>query len=105
MKSSIRVAVMAALFLPLGSTLALAGGPIEKACNRSDRGGATRSMCSCIQQAADMTLRGGDQRRAAKLYNDPDAVQKVRMSDRSSDEAFWDRYKEFGQTAEAFCAG
>ncbi len=52
-----------------------------------------------------MTLRGGDQRRAAKLFNDPDAVQKVRMSDRSSDEAFWDRYKEFGQTAEAFCTG
>ncbi len=105
MKSSIRVAVMAALFLSLGSTLALAGGPIEKACNRSDRSGATSSMCSCIQQAADQTLSNSDQRRAAKFFEDPEKAQDVRLSTSSADDAFWDRYRNFTDTASAYCAG
>lgn len=105
MKSSIRVAVMAALFLPLASTVALAGGPIEKACNRSDRNGATRSMCSCIQQAADQTLSKSDQRRAASFFEDPDKAQDVRLSTRSSDDAFWDRYRNFTNAASSYCAG
>lgn len=105
MRNRLLATVVAAVVLPFSMTTMAAAGPIERACLNSDRDAANRSVCSCIQQAADMTLRGGDQRRAAKLFNDPDAVQKVRMSDRSSDEAFWDRYKEFGQTAEAFCTG
>jgi hypothetical protein len=104
MRYRLLATMVAAVVLPFSMTIAHAG-PVERACLNSDRGGATRSVCSCIQQAADMTLRGNDQRRAAKMFNDPDEVQRVRMSDRSSDEAFWDRYKEFGQTAEAFCAG
>ena len=53
----------AAAFFPVMSSVAVAG-PIERACMASDRGG-NRSLCGCIQQAADMTLSGGDQRRAA----------------------------------------
>ena len=105
MTTSLRVAVMAALFLPLASTVALAGGPIEKACNRSDRSGATSSMCSCIQQAADQTLGNADQRRAAKFFEDPEKAQEVRLSTRSSDDAFWDRYRAFTDAASAYCAG
>lgn len=105
MTSSIRVAAIAALFLPLASGIALAGGPIEKACNRSDRSGATSSMCSCIQQAADQTLSNSDQRRAAKFFEDPEKAQEVRLSTRSADDAFWDRYRNFTDTASSYCAG
>lgn len=101
MKSLTLAAAAALVLVPLGA----AAGPIEKACLRSDRGGATRAMCSCIQQAADMTLRNGDQKRAARFFTDPDEAQRVRISDRSGDEAFWLRYKAFGETAEAVCAG
>jgi hypothetical protein len=97
-------ATLVALILPLFATAA-AAGPIEKACINSDRGSASRAMCGCIQQVADMTLRGGDQRRAAKFFSDPDFAQQVRMSTRDADNAFWERYKNFGETAQAYCAG
>ncbi len=78
-------------------------GPIETACQRSDRQGASRSLCACIQQAADMTLDHADQRRAAKVFNDPEAVQKVKLSDTDRDDNFWVRYRNFGETAASVC--
>lgn len=78
-------------------------GPVESACNRSDRKAANNAVCSCIQQVADSTLRGTDQRRAAKLLNDPDKAHKVWMSKNNGDDAFWDRYKNFGDMAQAYC--
>ena len=98
-------ATCVALLLPMTATVAAAAGPIEKACMNSDRRAASRAMCGCIQEAADMTLRGADQRRAAKFFSDPDEAQQVRMSDRDSDNAFWDRYEAFGDSARALCAG
>jgi hypothetical protein len=97
-------ATLVALLLPLAGPAA-AAGPIEKACMNSDRRGASRAMCGCIQEVADMTLRGADQRRAAKFFSDPEEAQQVRMSDRDSDNAFWDRYKAFGDSARTLCAG
>jgi hypothetical protein len=94
-------AVAVSLTVVSGAALA---GPIERACMASDRGG-NRSLCGCIQQAADMTLSGGDQRRAAKFFNNPEAAHSTWVSQSASDNAFWDRYKSFGQTAEAYCAG
>ncbi|WP_374432073.1 hypothetical protein [Tabrizicola sp.] len=102
MKSIVLMAAAVAL-LPVMSSMAVAG-PIERACMASDRGG-NRSLCGCIQQAADMTLSGGDQRRAAKFFNNPDAAHSTWTSQSKSDDAFWDRYQSFGQTAEAYCAG
>ncbi len=102
MKSIIVAATVAVIF-PMLSGVSLAG-PIERACMASDRGGSS-SLCGCIQQAADMTLSGGDQRRAAKFFNDPEAAHSTWVSQSQSDDAFWDRYKSFGQTAEAYCAG
>lgn len=96
------LAVAAAAILPLLSP-AVSAGPIERACMASDRGG-NRSLCGCIQQAADMTLSRSDQRRAAKLFNDPDRAHATWVSQSSSDDAFWRRYKSFGETAEASCA-
>ena len=98
------LAACAALYLPFSASMA-AAGPIQNACLRSDRDAANRVLCSCIQQVADMTLVGSDQRRAAKFFTDPDKANETWLSQRASDDAFWDRYKNFGQTAEAYCAG
>ena len=96
----------AALAVPLLSVMLSAAhaGPIERACLRSDRDAANRALCSCIQQAADMTLRSGDQRKAAVFFRDPDRAHETWMSKRASDDAFWERYKQFGATAEAYCS-
>ena len=92
-------------FLLLSATAASAfGGPIESACLRSDRQAANRSLCGCIQTVADHKLSYGDQRRAAQFFANPQQAQDVRQSDRSSDEAFWLRYKSFGDSAESYCA-
>jgi hypothetical protein len=99
----ILLAAAAVAFFPVMPTIA-AAGPIERACLSSDRG-ASRSLCGCIQQAADMTLSGGDQRRAAKFFKDPEAAHSTWVSQSASDDAFWERYKSFGETAEASCAG
>ena len=104
MKPILSGVVLAALLLPAMLTTAQAG-PIERACLRSDRDAASRSVCACIQQVADMTLRGGDQRRAARFFSDPDMAHETWMSKRPADDAFWERYKNFGATAEAYCAG
>ena len=87
------------------SSFAMAGGPIEKACMRSDRKAASRSLCGCIQDVADDTLRGADQRRAATFFKDPDKAQQVWLSKSRSDDEFWKRYKAFGAAAQSQCAG
>ena len=56
------LAVATALALPVLTPMTAEAGPIRNACLRTDKG--NRSVCSCIQQVADMTLRGADQRRA-----------------------------------------
>jgi len=91
-----------AVTLPMFPTEAKAG-TIERACLKSDRSG-TRSLCNCIQDVADITLSRSDQRKAAKFFDNPQRAQDVRMSDRRSDEKFWDRYQEFGNAARAYCA-
>lgn len=90
-----------AVLLTVTSALA---GPVEQACNRSDRD-ASRALCDCIQQVADFTLSNSDQRRAAGFFKDPDKAHKVWMSKSASDDAFWERYKAFGEQAEAYCSG
>lgn len=95
---------VAAIGLSMMATTAMAG-PISAACNASSRQAATPSLCACIQRVADGTLRGGDQRRVATFFRDPDKAQVVRMSTRSADDAFWERYTRFGQQAEATCQG
>lgn len=99
---TVLAATAVALTVSLLASLAHAG-PIENACNRSDRSAATRPLCACIQEAADMTLRAADQRRAAKFFADPDEAQRVKLSDTHADEAFWERFRNFTATAEAFC--
>lgn len=96
-----RVVAVAALAAILANPLF--AEQIERACLKSDRGNGNRSLCGCIQDAANLTLTSSDQRKAAKFFSDPHQAQVVRQSDRRSDEAFWERYRNFGQTAEVFC--
>ncbi len=97
------------LILPVALCAIIAGfapasaGSIENACNSSDRNAANQQLCGCIQDVADLTLSGGDQRMAASFFQDPHKAQEIRQSDRSSHESFWQRYKNFGQTAEVYC--
>ncbi len=98
---------MRAVFL--SAALCFSGGAvfaeaIERACLQSGRAGGDRALCGCIQDAANMTLSQTDQRQAARFFSNPDEAQSVRMSSRRSDEVFWERYKTFGETAEAFCS-
>lgn len=97
-------AAFAALSL-MGMAGAAAAGPIENACMQSTRTGANRSLCSCIQQVADITLGGSDQRLAATFFKDPDRAQQVHMSKTQQDDAFWTRYVTFGQQAQMACRG
>lgn len=80
-------------------------GDVAKACIAGGRDAANRSLCSCVQQVANQSLSASDQRRAATFFDDPDTAQQVRQSDRSSDEAFWTRYRAFADRAEASCGG
>jgi hypothetical protein len=100
---------MRAFLIPAVATLmvlapvpALAG-PIETACNRSDRSAATRSLCRCIDNVAQQTLTRNEQRRAARFFSNPDEAQSVRMSRTRADNEFWARYRSFGAAAERYC--
>lgn len=94
----------AAVLLCVAASAASAG-PISSACMRADRDAANRQLCGCIQQVADQTLRGSDQRRVVSFFKDPDRAQDVKMSKRDADDAFWERYKAFADQAEAYCGG
>ncbi|SLN39534.1 hypothetical protein PSA7680_01950 [Pseudoruegeria aquimaris] len=93
---------LAALVLAL-TTPTLHAGTIERACLKSDRKGASRALCGCIQDVADLTLTRKDQKLAASFFKDPHRAQEIRQSDNSGHEKFWQRYKSFGATAESYC--
>ncbi len=77
---------------------------IKRACLASDRAAATRDRCSCIQRVADNILTRSDQKTVAKFFADPHQAQEVKMSKSAQDDALWDRYTAFGQTAQAVCS-
>ena len=95
---------MGALCVAIFAT-SVTAGPISTACMKSNRRAATQALCGCIQQVADSTLTGSDQRRAAAFFRDPDKAQQVFVSQKRADDAFWVRYKAFGARAEASCSG
>lgn len=97
-----RILIGAAALL-LTTPFAVAG-PIDNACVRTDRGARSPSACACAQQVADQTLTRADQRRAARFFRDPDAAQQVRMDKSAAANAFWARYKNFANMAEAYCS-
>ena len=94
------LAVMVGVTAPLPAS----ANPIERACNASNRAAATRSVCSCIGSAAERTLSRRQMRDGARFFADPQRAQDVRQSDRRSDEALWQAWRNFGETAEAMCS-
>lgn len=103
MKTMMMRTGLAGLVLAAG-TMAAQAGPIGAACAQSSRAAAsTPGLCGCIQYVADQTLRPGDQRRVASFFKNPDKAQDVFMSQKRADDAFWERYKMFGEAAEATC--
>ncbi len=80
-----------------------ASGTINRACRASDRPAASRELCGCIQRVANKSLSRTERRKVAKWFADPHQAQQIRMSDRSSDEQLWLRYKAFGQKVRATC--
>lgn len=98
-----RIALVFLVFTAFGSGMASAASQIERACLKHGRAGATPALCGCIQSVANRTLSRADQRLAATFFKDPHKAQVIRQSDRSSHEAFWQRYKVFGATAGEVC--
>ncbi len=102
MRKTLTAATLAVLALPLAAD-SLSARTIETACNRSDRAGANRALCACVQQVATRHLNRSDQRQAARFFADPDRAQAVRVSRSDRDRAFWQRYRAFATAAEARC--
>ncbi|GGA07504.1 hypothetical protein [Neptunicoccus cionae] len=100
MKKTIVATLTVALLT--ASAPAYASKKIERACKSSDRP-ASASLCSCIQQVANVKLSSSDQRLAAKFFKDPDLAQETRQSDDKRKESFWLRYKAFGALAHKTC--
>jgi hypothetical protein len=98
-----RLTTVALTLLLAAAGSAAGAGPIERACNASPRAGSAGALCACIQAVADRTLPRADQRRAARFFGDPHRAQEVRMSKAEADRAFWERYRGFGEAAEALC--
>lgn len=93
----------AIMSLALLAPAAALAGPVENACNRSERAGSNRALCRCIDAVASQTLTRSEQRRAARFFANPDEAQTVRMSRSSADNEFWRRYRAFGEAAERSC--
>ena len=97
-----KFSLLVAVFMTMGAPLN--ANPVERACMSSGRTAANASICACIGSAARITLNYGEQRQAARLFDDPDRAEDLRMSDNRRDEVFWERYEHFGETAEAMCS-
>ena len=78
-------------------------GEVGKACINGGRSAANARLCSCVQQAANQTLNGSEQIRAATFFADPQRAQDTRQSDNSASEAFWRRYRAYANSAEQAC--
>lgn len=105
MRISLGAAVIAAISVAVAfGPASVSANPIERACVQSDRPGATRALCRCIGDAADMTLSRSDMREGARFFQDPARAQEVQLSDTRRNDAFWSRWRQFGDTAEALCS-
>lgn len=85
------------------ASLLFAQGPINRACLAADRKAASHARCGCVQAVANRSLSASDQRRGAKFFDDPHRAQETRQSDNPSSEAFWLRWKAFGDRAGRLC--
>lgn len=90
-----------------GPVVLYATGPIQKACQAQGRASATRARCGCVQAVADRELSNSDQRRGARYFKNPHALQVVRQdqSNNASNRRFWAAWKAYGERAAQLCSG
>lgn len=83
-----------------------ATGPIQKACQAQGRKQASRARCGCVQAVADRELSASEQRRGARYFKDPHALQQVRQNqdNNASNKRFWAAWKAYGQRAAQVCS-
>jgi hypothetical protein len=86
-----------------GTVARSASGPIASACLQAGRKSATRQLCGCVQAVANDKLSASDQRLGARFFTDPALAHSVWRSDTASDDAFWERWKAFGDSAARTC--
>ena len=98
-----RILMLALCVAALASCGPRVTGEIGKACLASDRSAANPRLCNCVQAAANRHLNGRDQELAATFFANPDIAQEIRARDDRASEAFWQRYKDFSETAERSC--
>jgi hypothetical protein len=96
--------ILGAALLVFATASLASAGPIERACVRSDRQGATRALCDCIDGVGRKLLNNGDQRKAASFYKNPELAQEIRQSTKVHNEEFWKRYQAYVAAAEQMCA-
>jgi hypothetical protein len=99
-----RKLVLALSFLAASAGVSYGAQAIESACRASARTKSDK-LCSCIQDVADYLLVRQEQLRVATFFRDPDRAQELRMSDGTSNNAFWQRYEKFAAVATKVCVG
>lgn len=104
MKHLTAAALAVAMVLPVAVPAPAEATIIQRACLASDRGAGNRTLCRCIQSAADATLTRRDQRLGATFFEEPGAAQEIRQSDRRGHEIFWERWRTFGERATEMCS-
>ena len=97
-----RIILLTLVIFSLTSCGGRVTGEIGKACIAADRSAANSRLCSCVQRAANATLNGSDQIRAATFFANPELAQETRQSGGSAGR-FWDRYKRFTESARQSC--
>lgn len=80
-----------------------ATGDISRACLAADRDRASVPLCSCVQRVANAELSSRDRSRVARFFADPEIAHATKISDTSSNDAFWDRYRDFIASARRQC--
>lgn len=100
----IAAALCASVTPPLATPAQAASGTVERACLKADRDKASPALCGCIQDVASAVFSSSEERQVAKLFSSPEKTQELRQSDRASDEAFWQKYKYFGEVATLYCS-
>ena len=78
-------------------------GEVGRACLAAGRSAANPQLCGCIDQVAGRTLSRAEQGVVAQYFEDPEALQAMKLDDRPRAERMWDRYDNFVDTARAVC--
>ena len=101
--TSIKTAAALVALTMLASCGPQARGEIGQACAASDRSAANPALCNCIQAVANQTLGASDQALVKTFFEDAEIANDIKISDTTSADAFWERYRRFTDAAQRSC--